>query len=1079
MLAIFIRQVLKHRFWVLLIIAIITLFFGSQIKNLKIVIDPNTMLPQDHPNVVGTRIAETLFGSKHVVVLGVSSRDGSSALQAPVLNAVVELSKKLAQVNGVKAHTLMSVSADKAKAISGSNLEMRVEPLLPMPITPNGIAQLKQNIANNPVYQDVLLSKDERVTSISFAIQSGKTGFRSVMDGVQTVLDQTMQAHPDVVIRASGSPVFFAAVERFAQRMAFLFPIALLLIGIIHFEAFRTFQGLILPLVTALLAVVWGLGIMGAAKVPMDAFNATTPILILAVAAGHAVQILKRYYEEYDAQTLAATSASASIANHQAIVQSLQKVAPVMLTAGLVAALGFFSLITFDIATIRTFGVFTGLGILSALLIELTFIPALRSYLPAPKPSRAQHTQKIDRSTRFWQGFTHVLTQAVLVHRKKILWGFLALGLLSSVGIFFINQENSTKSYFGKNLPVRQDDRFLNQALAGTNTLYVVFQGKNADKMKEPAVLKLMESTQNFIQTLPDVGKTTSIVDFIKQMHRAMNDGQAAFYQLPDSQDVISQYLLLYSMSGQANDFEPYIDYEYLHANLTVWMKNDSSKYAAHMVKSINDYVQPRLPNGVSISIGGSVPQSSALSETLVRGKILNIAQMMAVVFIAGVVIFRSIAAGIYLILPLLLTVLVNFGMMSLTGIPLNTPNSVASAMAIGIGADYAIYLLYRMREEWQRLGDFDAALTQTLGTAGKAVMYVASAISGGYAVLMLSFNFYVHIWFGILIVLSMVVSACSALLLVPALLKTWPPKFLRDTLQGTPSMHVVNAVRKKTLPHSNMLSGFMVIFVALASILLIFQPMQQVQAQTQDAAPNVTDLMERSYQATRFKQSVSDATFRLISASGQERVRKTFAATKMQDNGQDNRRVIRFLSPSDVRNTSTLMIENQAGEDEIWVYLPALKKSRRIAGQNKKGSFVGTELSYGDIIGHKPSSWAHKFIRQDKYEDAAVYVIESIPKSSDIANQSGYSKRLQWLDKNSAIALKTEFYDLGGALLKTSINSDLKLVDAKNKKWQTMTVQVKNHQTGGSTIVKLDKFDIATPVSDDYFATRYLEKEE
>ena len=122
---------------------------------------------------------------------------------------------------------------------------------------------------------------------------------------------------------------------------------------------------------------------------------------------------------------------------------------------------------------------------------------------------------------------------------------------------------------------------------------------------------------------------------------------------------------------------------------------------------------------------------------------------------------------------------------MGLTGIPLNTPNSVSSAMAIGIGADYAIYLLYRIREELRKGGDIDVALANSLKTAGKAIVYVASAIVGGYSVLILSFNFYVHIWFGILIVLSMIVSAVSALLLIPALIKAYPPRFLsRDSIR-------------------------------------------------------------------------------------------------------------------------------------------------------------------------------------------------------------------------------------------------------------------------------------------------------
>ena len=179
------------------------------------------------------------------------------------------------------------------------------------------------------------------------------------------------------------------------------------------------------------------------------------------------------------------------------------------------------------------------------------------------------------------------------------------------------------------------------------------------------------------------------------------------------------------------------------------------------------------------LQIGGSVPQTSTLAETLVRGKLHNIAQMMAVVLVAGALVFRSLWAGVVLALPLAMAVMVNFGVMGLTGIPLNTPTSVSAAMTIGLGADYAIYLLYRMREEMARCGDLDQAINHSLRSAGQAVIYVATAIAGGYSVLLLSAGFYIHIWFGVLIVVSTLVSALSALVLVPALVRSHPPRFL------------------------------------------------------------------------------------------------------------------------------------------------------------------------------------------------------------------------------------------------------------------------------------------------------------
>jgi hypothetical protein len=393
--------------------------------------------------------------------------------------------------------------------------------------------------------------------------------------------------------------------------------------------------------------------------------------------------------------------------------------------------------------------------------------------------------------------------------------------------------------------------------------------------------------------------------------------------------------------------------------------------------------------------------------------------------------------------------------------------------MAIGIGADYAIYLLYRLREELWRDGDVDRALRETMKSAGKAVIYVASAISGGYAVLMLSFNFYVHVWLGLLIVLSMIVSAASALILIPSLIKIYCPPFLRGRADASadPADPADRAGAAVAGPIARL--GAPLCIAALVGMAVAgSRP-----AAAQEAGAD--ELMEKNYQSTRLDSSISEATFRLVSAAGQERVRKTFGVTKLQRGSADNRRIIRFLSPGDVRNTTSLLIEHAEKDDEIWVYLPALKKARRLAGDNKKNSFVGTDLSYGDIVGHKARDWSHRVLRQETINGIPSHVVESTPKSPDIAAASGYSKRINWVGRDNFVSVKIEFLDIAGAPLKTLENSNIVSVDPKLRKYQAMQVQVRNHQTGHTTFLKLDRFEANVPVAESYFGNAYIEKEE
>ena len=164
----------------------------------------------------------------------------------------------------------------------------------------------------------------------------------------------------------------------YTRRVGLLFVLALAMIGYLHYRAFRTLQGMIIPLVTALMGVIWALGLMGLIGAPMDPWNIMTPILLLAIGAGHSVQILKRYYEEYARSQADHPGLSGAEHNRQAVIEATTKVGLVMLAAGTIAALSFGSLATFGLPSIKNFGLCTAFGIVAELTVEMTFIPAIR-----------------------------------------------------------------------------------------------------------------------------------------------------------------------------------------------------------------------------------------------------------------------------------------------------------------------------------------------------------------------------------------------------------------------------------------------------------------------------------------------------------------------------------------------------------------------------------------------------------------------------------------------------------------------------------------------------------------------------
>jgi len=758
--------IVRFRLPVIVAALALSLWFATNIGQLVVVVNPDHNLPQAHPYVITTNAIERLFGGRNLVVIGIEPASGD-VFQPEMLAKIQRITDGVLEIPGVIRSNVISLAARKAKDITGTVEGMVVRQLMEtVPQTPEEIARLKAAVYANPIYVDSIVAKDGRMAVVIADFKFGKDlqGYRAITEAVEAVVQRERDNR--VRIYLGGISVNLAWLEIYSQRMQYFFFGALAIIMGVLYGSFRSFQGMIIPVTTAILSVVWGLGLMGALHIPMDTFNATTPILIMAVAAGHSVQILKRYYEEYGKLHDSAA----------AVIESLAKIGPVMLTAGSMAVISFLALTAFPTLTIRIFGVFTAAGILSAMILEMTFVPAFRSLIPAPKRYEAER----ERLRDWLDGRLDGIAEAIVGRRWLGIFGTLGgTAALLGVGLALLVVDNSLKGEFHPDSQVRRDDRALNDRMGGTNTIYLLVEGPAPDSMKDPTVLQAMEATQARLQKkFALVGKTLSLADFLKRMNKAMHADAPAFDRLPESRELIAQYLFLYSMSGDPGDFDTYVDYEYRAATLWAYLKTDSTAYLEEVIRDLRPFLAERFPPEYRVSIGGGMAQGVALNEVMVQGKLLNIGSIAASIYLISSVVLRSPLAGLFVLIPLTLAVLANFGLMGLTGIRLDIGTSATSAMAVGIGADYAIYLIYRLREEFARHGDPEKALRASVATAGKAVLYVAMAVGLGYSILMLT-GFMLHARLGFLVASAMTVSSLAAVALLPALLYLVRPRFV------------------------------------------------------------------------------------------------------------------------------------------------------------------------------------------------------------------------------------------------------------------------------------------------------------
>ena len=189
-----------------------------------------------------------------------------------------------------------------------------------------------------------------------------------------------------------------------------------------------------------------------------------------------------------------------------------------------------------------------------------------------------------------------------------------------------------------------------------------------------------------------------------------------------------------------------------------------------------------------------------------------------------------------------------------------------------------------------------------------------------------------------------------------------------------------------------------------------------------------------------------------------------------------DNQRLVWFSAPADVKGTSILLVEHSGADDDMWIYLPAFGKTRRLVASNKRDSFVGSDFSYGDVIGYPVDDWRHKLLGEDVVAGDPCYLVESVPATDPVRDTSGYSKRVSCISKSRYVTLRVEIWDTEGEKLKEEEYGDFKNVDPAHGKWVAMHSTARNFETGHSSDAVFSDYRVDPSIQQGIFSVRTLE---
>jgi len=646
-----------------------------------------------------------------------------------------------------------------------------------LPKTEKEVAAFRQKLERNPAFERGIFARDPvsgEITDFGVIIK-----FINLEDQDPVVREmlEVIDSRVDLETVTTGVAVVNKWMNDYMHQDLFKnVPLVLLVVVIVFYFNFRSVRGVALPFVTLGMSELWILGLMGYLGIKITGVGVSLPPLMIAVGSSYAIHILNQYYADFDRITEAGKSAG--------LKSAMSHISLTVFLAGLTTFIAFMTLATSEVSAIREWGIFSAIGIMFAVLISCSLIPACLSLLPHTMPSILLGKDKTVKKT-IADRIIGATTTGAINHYRAVLIVVVIVVVVSIVGMFRIKVETAFLTYFKETDPIRVNTTVIGDKLGGGWGFNILIDSGEIDGVKDPEFLRMIEDFRVWLESEdnPDlnIGRTDSFSDFVKTMHMAMNNDAISFYRIPERQSDIIDYLELYSgddddSDGRYDEFEPFVDEDFQTLNLLARLSKKEEREVStteikHIFGKIADYLDNTFPEEYSFNLTGFPMMDVKLVYYVVKGQMQSLFLSLIVVGIIVILLFNTIKAGPLALIPISTAVIVNFGIMGWSGIELDMATSVIAALTIGIGVDDTIHFLNTFRHNRARGLSVDETISRTLAVSGKAILFTSLALIFGFSVLLTS-HFVPIILFGILTAATMINTTIGALLILPSVIK-------------------------------------------------------------------------------------------------------------------------------------------------------------------------------------------------------------------------------------------------------------------------------------------------------------------
>jgi predicted RND superfamily exporter protein len=772
----YVRFLLRHRWPVLILSSLITLFLGYELSHTQIQMNFLDFYPPGHPYTQLARKHARMFGSANVLVTAVEVKDGD-IYNVETLNKINRLTIALMETSGVNPWQVLSIAHPKIRNIIITTSGVKVLPLFfpGPPQTPQDAARIKKAVYTNDGILDFFVSRDNKTALITAGFWESGLDFSKMKERLFKL--QAEETDANHTIHMTGFPMLFCWIFSYKQWIFYITGLTVLSIVLLLWFYFRTMQGVLIPLFSGALSTLWALGFAGMLGFTIDLLMIVVFLLITARALSHSVQSMERYHEEYF--RLGDKNA--------AILQSyLGLFSPALVS---IAADGFaiLSLAVARIPLVQKLAVVSSFWIFTISISVVTLHPIILTFLNPPR-----HDPKAGKrfSDKIYTTINRGLVKISRGNARYAMVGGFVVALI--VGVYYSKQLKIGDVSIGKALFYGDHpynvayDRVIQQGFVGISSLTIIAEGKEAGVFRDVNALNALEKFQRYMErSSPMAGGSVSGVDIIRQLYLMFEEGIPKWAILPTDSHDVGNMFSYFLMTAGAPALERFVDKDMQNATITIFFKDYTHDTIMDALDRAKQYIADNPADNIDFRLaGGLFGILAAVNEEVEWSYRVNLYLVLATVFVLSFLTYRSLAGALIVMIPSIVAQPLTEAIMYWTNIDMNINSLPIAAIGIGIGIDYGYYVLSRITEEYVHFPDVDQAIEEALMTTGRAILFTGTTLTAS-VIFWLWFPMRFQAEMALLLALILFLHVVGALVFIPSMVSLFKPRF---AMAGAPA---------------------------------------------------------------------------------------------------------------------------------------------------------------------------------------------------------------------------------------------------------------------------------------------------